>query len=330
MAEQFDVSNAKEGIGRALRGASTRIVEQAESVKQTAKDAREAARDKAEKLAAKAADPYEEVIAEYNAAFTAMSDKGDTLLRQRERSADLIELVELLVNSIANTPKSFDTSLGEVGAHKAQFLDAEEFARKDLEAARHSATGAGAGFATGAAVASVAPTAAMWVATTFGSASTGTAISTLSGAAASNAALAWLGGGALAAGGGGTAAGGALLALAGPIGWTVAGASLLASIALFSKSKLETRATKQQELADVNRNIASVKASDAQIGHLLQKTTALRVELRNSYVGAMPCFGADFRSLSAYQQDSLAVLVNNTKSCAALLSTRIGQGTSGE
>lgn len=41
----------------------------------------------------------------------------------------------------------------------------------------------------------------------FGTASTGTAISTLSGAAASNAILAWLGGGSIAAGGGGIAAG---------------------------------------------------------------------------------------------------------------------------
>ncbi|THJ65678.1 hypothetical protein E8P82_11910 [Arthrobacter echini] len=324
MIAHFDVSNAKEGIGRALRGASTHIVEQAGSVKQTAKDATEAAKDKVERLAAKAADPpYEEVIAEYNAAFTEMSDKGDTLLRQRERSADLVELVELLINSIANTPKSFDASLGEIHAQRAQFLDVEEFARKDLEAAKRSAVGAGAGFATGAAVVSVAPTAAIWVATTFGAASTGTAISTLSGAAASNAALAWLGGGALAAGGGGTAAGGALLALAGPVGWTVAGASLLASIALLSKKKLETREAKQEALAALKRNIASVKGGDAQIDDLLQKTTALRLELMSSYVGALACFGADFRSFSTSQQNSLAVLVNNTKSCAALLSKRV-------
>ena len=44
-----------------------------------------------------------------------------------------------------------------------------------------------------------------------GTASTGTAISTLSGAAASNATLAWLGGGALAAGGGGIVVGTAVL-----------------------------------------------------------------------------------------------------------------------
>ena len=46
---------------------------------------------------------------------------------------------------------------------------------------------------------------------TYGAASTGTAIASLSGAAATNATLAWLGGGSLAAGGGGIAAGSAVL-----------------------------------------------------------------------------------------------------------------------
>lgn len=323
MAEQLDVNNTKVRIGKTLRNASTQIVEQVGSVK-------EAARDTVEKLAVRAADSYEEVIAEYNVAFTAMNDKGLSLLRQRERSADLIELAELLVNSIANTPKSFETAMGETGVHKAEFLDAEEFARKDLEAAKQSAAGAGAGFAVGATVASVAPTAAMWVATTFGTASTGTAISTLSGAAASNAALAWLGGGALAAGGGGTAAGGALLALAGPIGWTVAGATLLASIALFAKKKFENRAAKQEAIAAVKRNTAAVKGDDAQIADLLQKTTTLRMRLVNCYSEALVHFGADFLSLSDSQQKKLGVLVNNTKSCAALLAMRIERGASDE
>jgi len=52
----------------------------------------------------------------------------------------------------------------------------------------------------------------MFIATNFGEASTGVAISSLSGAAAKKAALAWLGGGALSAGGGGIAAGTALIA----------------------------------------------------------------------------------------------------------------------
>ena len=105
--------------------------------------------------------------------------------------------------------------------------------------------GAGVGVAAGTAIVSVAPSVAMWVATTFGTASTGAAISSLSGAAATNAALAWLGGGAIATGGGGMAAGSAFLALAGPIGWTIAGASILTSVVLFRKNKLKIKSKKK-------------------------------------------------------------------------------------
>lgn len=306
------------GFGRFTRGSSQQQTEQTS-------DLEDAAVDTAERRTAKKSDPYEAAITEYNGAFTSMNDKGLSLLRQRERSTDLIELVELLVNSIANTPKSFETDFDEIDINKAQFLAAEEFARKDLDAARKSAAGASAGFAAGAAVASMAPTAALWVATTFGTASTGTAISTLSGAAATKAALAWLGGGAVAAGGGGTAAGGALLALAGPIGWTVAGATLLASIALFTKNKFENREAKNKALTSVKQNTALIRGIDAQIDDLLRRTTSLRERLVQSYREALRCFGTDFLALSAPQQSQLVALVNNTKACAALLNTRIAQ-----
>lgn len=304
------------GLGKFVRSSSEQLVEQTGGLKNAAVDG-------VEKLTVKKPDPYEEAIAEYNGAFTMMNDSGLSLLRQRERSTDLIEHVAVLVNSIVNTPKSFDTDFAEITVHKAQFLEAEEFARKDLAAARNSAAGAGAGFAAGAAVASMAPTAAMWVATTFGTASTGTAISALSGAAASNAALAWLGGGAMAAGGGGTAAGGALLALAGPIGWTVAGATLLASIALFTKNKFENREAKHEALTAVKQNTALITGMDAQIDDLLQRTASLRELLVDSYSAALDCFGADFVELSATQQSRLVALVNNTKACAALLTARV-------
>lgn len=96
----------------------------------------------------------------------------------------------------------------------------------------------------------MAPTAAMWVATTFGTASTGTAISALSGAAATNAALAWLGGGALAAGGGGMAAGQALLALAGPVGWGLAGVSIFTSVLLFWRKNEKYKKAKNKKLKE--------------------------------------------------------------------------------
>lgn len=176
----------------------------------------------------------------------------------------------------------------------------------------------------------MAPTAALWVATTYGAASTGTAISTLSGAAAANAALAWLGGGALAAGGGGTAAGGALLALAGPIGWGVAGATLLVSIALFAKKKFENREAKQEATTAVKQNTAYVTRMDAEIADLLAHTASLREQLRNMYVDALAFYGADFLALSDSQRSQLGALVNNTKASAAMLAQRVEQGGDSE
>ncbi|MFI6869136.1 hypothetical protein [Nocardia sp. NPDC050406] len=319
MVEQLDVGNAKEGIGRTVDSigkAASQFAGQVGSV-------RDVARVRVEKLTTKGPDPYEVAVAEYNGAFTAMADRGLSLLRQRERSTDLIELVEQLVNSIANTPKSFDTDFDEIEVHRKRFLHAEDFAQKELEAARVSAAGAGAGFAAGTAVAGLAPSAAMWVATTFGTASTGTAISTLSGAAASQAALAWLGGGALAAGGGGTAAGTTLLALAGPIGWTVAGATLLASIALFAKKRFENREAKHEALIAIKRNATLVEGMDAQIEDLLQRTTLLREGLVKSYSEALVHFRADFHLLTPAERSALAALVNNAKSCATMLSMRV-------
>ena len=142
----------------------------------------------------------EESINEYNDIYTLMNDKGVRLFVERNRAVDSIDNVKNLINSIANHPKEFDAEFEEIENSRKKFKDTCEFADKELKAARQVAGGMGAGMAAGASVAFMAPTAAMWIATTFGTASTGAAISTLSGAAATNAALAWLGGGALAAG----------------------------------------------------------------------------------------------------------------------------------
>ena len=92
MPERFGVRRTQADLKKSLRGASTHIIEQVGGVKEATEDVREAAKNKVEKLVVKATDPYEEVLAEYNAAFACMNDKGLSLLRQRERSADPIEL----------------------------------------------------------------------------------------------------------------------------------------------------------------------------------------------------------------------------------------------
>lgn len=267
----------------------------------------------------------QESVTEYNDAYTMMNDKGIRLYVERSRAVDTISFVEGLVNSIANRPKSFDAEFEEILTNRKKFTDSCEFANRELLDARKAATGAGAGLAAGASVAFMAPTAAMWIATTFGTASTGAAISTLSGAAATNAALAWLGGGALAASGGGMAAGNALLALAGPVGWTIAGATLLSSILIFTAKKTKLNKQKNQEIQAVKQNIESVREMDAKIGVVLSETAMTRTGLNDMLARALPLYGADYLSLDEEQKYLLGALVNNTKALAALFGKIIGE-----
>jgi hypothetical protein len=250
---------------------------------------------------------------QYNDAYTQMNDNGIQLYVERCRDIDLIENVETLVNSIANRPKEFDKSFSEIVSNREQFKGTCDFAKREIQDARKAAGGAGAGLAAGASVAFMGPTAAMWIATTFGTASTGAAISTLTGAAASNAALAWLGGGALAAGGGGMAAGNALLALAGPVGWTIAGASLLGSIILFSKKKMQTNKEKSEEIERVKKNTESVNEMNGNILAELKECRNVRTELKNSWQSSLAMFNGDYTSFTAEQKAELGALVNNTR-----------------
>lgn len=264
-------------------------------------------------------DELEFAVIEYNQTYTNLESEGISLYQSRLRSIDLLDLVTELVNSIANSPKSFSEDIEEMSHKKKGFRESESFAREELSSARKSAAGAGAGIAAGMAVASMAPSAAIWVATTFGTASTGTAISTLSGAAATNAAMAWLGGGALAAGGGGMATGSAFLAMAGPIGWGVAGATLLTSIALFTKKKHDIAKEKHKELVAVKQNTKTLRESLAAIGSLRAKTDSLRDCLSATFLASCRLQGSDYLALSDEEKLSLGSLVNNAKSLSHLL-----------
>lgn len=265
----------------------------------------------------------EKAVEDYNYVYTQMSEKGTELYIQRERSVDLIQNVETLVNSIANHPKEFDASISDIVTLRKTFKSTCDFAKQELESAQKTAMSAGAGAAGGATVAAIAPSAAMWVATTFGTASTGTAISTLSGAAATNAALAWLGGGAITAGGGGMVAGQAFLALAGPVGMGIAGASLLTSIILFATKKVKIDKEKKDEIQSVLNNTASLKETDEKIKLLLEQTNQLRDSVNMMYGKSLNAFGRDFLSLSEELKMQLGTLVNETKALASLLGKEV-------
>ncbi len=282
-------------------------------------------KDKKRKKASASLDEMlEQSIAEYNQAYAEMNDLGKDLHAQRERSIDVIQNVEDLINSIANHPKTFDRDIGETVISRKNFMDQCAFAKLELDNAKKTALSAGAGVAGGAAVAAIAPSAAMWVATTFGTASTGTAISALSGAAAQSAALAWLGGGALAAGGGGMAAGNALLALAGPVGWSVAGISLCTSVALFANKKLKLNKEKKEAIESIKHNTLLVKIIREKIRHTLGETESLRESVFDTYRYCVQFFNQDFMSLTEEDKIRLGTLVNETKALALSISKEVG------
>lgn len=266
-----------------------------------------------------------QTITEYNDAYTLMNDKGVQLFIERKRALDALSLVESIINSIANKPKSFDKDFEEIHINRKQFVNSCEFSDQELKEARSAVTTAGAGLAAGASVAFMAPTAAMWVATTFGTASTGAAISTLSGAAATNAALAWLGGGTLAAGGGGMAAGNAFLALSGPIGWSIAGATLLSSIIIFTTKKAKMNKEKNEEILTLKRNIELVKEMDNKIIAILTETQKVRDGLNDLLIKTLPLYNQDYLSLNNDEKLLLGSLVNNTKALSAMYLKTVGE-----
>ena len=322
-AEQFKTfsANAAKRGGEALKKAGVVISQKASEVKDAAVDVKEDITAKLTELDRM----LESSITEYNDTYTLMNDKGMQLYIQRCMAVDTISNVECLINSIANRPKSFDTDFDEININRKSFTDACEFAEKEVQAARAAAASAGAGLAASASVAFLAPTAAMWIATTFGVASTGTAISTLSGAAATNAALAWLGGGALAAGGKGVIGGKALIALAGPVGWTIAGATLLTSILLFTKNKTKLNKEKHEEIEAVKRNTEIVRKMDLQLLTLLNQTTEIRNELTIQYRECLRLFRGDYSSFAEEDKLRLGGLVNLTKALSVLYGKQIDQ-----
>lgn len=268
-------------------------------------------------------DQLKAAVKNYNEVYTILNDHGTKLFNQRERALDLLENVENLINSIANHPKEFNADISEIQVKKQEFRNVCDFAKEELAAAQKSAAGAGAGVAGGMTVASLAPSAAMWIATTFGTASTGTAISTLSGAAATNAALAWLGGGTVALGGGGMAAAQAFLAMTGPIGWSIAGATLLTSIVLFANKKIKLDKEKKEEIEAVLKNKEQLQEADAELDSLLKKTMAIRESLSDQYTQAMRCFGKNFLDIGEEDQMLLGAIVNNAKALAVSLGEEI-------
>ena len=171
------------------------------------------------KYKSKAISACSKAVDEYKAYYDETISSSGELYSKKEDAVQILSSVDAFIRSIANCPDELDKTISEIEIRRKTFeSEVNEIKIQDRKDGKINSSMASVGALAGAGVATFGPSAALGIATTFGTASTGTAIATLTGVAQTNAALAWLGGGALAAGGGGVAAGETFLALAGPVG----------------------------------------------------------------------------------------------------------------
>lgn len=269
---------------------------------------------------------HEETLTRYNKSYEEMGKSCEQLYEIRKKSVELIQLVQRVVNSIANTPKEFDTELGKIGKELAKFSETEEYAKEAYNASLKAGVNIAGGAAAGLGVASMAPTALMSIATTFGTASTGTAISALSGAAAQKAAMAWIGrtfAGFAVKEGAGMAAGQAFLALAGPIGWGITAASTGISLISLTNKNKELANNAVKEAKEIAKAREALDETNERVKALKARTDILFEDMnkqRNKITGFM---NLDYLSIEDEDKLFMGTLVNNTLSLSVLLNETI-------
>ena len=268
---------------------------------------------------------HEETLVRYNNSYEKMKNECENLYNVRGQAIKVIKMNQNVINSIANTPKEFDTTLGKIGKELTKFNDTEEYAKKAYNASLQAGVNRAGGAAAGLGVASMAPTALMSIATTFGTASTGTAISTLSGCVAQKAALAWIGRtfAGFAAEGAGMAAGQAFLALAGPIGWGITAVSTGVSLISLSNKNKELADKAVNEAKEISIARESLDEVAEKVNSLRAKTDILYTDMDKQRVKILKFLNADYLSLEDEDKYFLGTLVNNTLSLSVLLNETV-------
>ena len=278
------------------------------------------------KLRQEAVEGYKESIRLYNDEAYNLANKSTELYQVREKAVKVVKIIEERISKLANKPKEFETKLEEIDVEIQNFEDKQiaiSQSIKEAELASGSTAATASLSALGVTVATLGPTAAMGVATTFGVASTGTAISSLTGAAANSAALAWLGGGSVAAGGGGVAAGNAFLALAGPVGWGIAGAMLTASVGagvVANRKNEEVAKEAIEEQKKVELLARQLKEKVIEVTELIELTEK---QTEGIYLANLSLTGMDYSLFTDDEKYQAGALVNSTLSLTAMVNKEI-------
>ncbi|MDO4638447.1 MAG: hypothetical protein Q4A77_01225 [Leptotrichia hongkongensis] len=276
-------------------------------------------------LKEKAKKVLEEVYGDYKRTLSNTINHSESLYEKKLHAVEILKNFSTYIQKLSNKPIEFETSLGKIEMNIKKFDNKIEEVTKEINQAEVVPTAmAGAGALAGAGVAAFAPTAAMAIATTFGTASTGTAIASLSGAAATNAALAWLGGGALAAGGGGIVGGEALLALAGPIGWAIGGSALLGAGLILNNKNKEATDKIEEQILEIKKEIMKIMKLDIKVLMSEKEIKEISDNIENGF--ELIKYDNDYNQFSIENKERLATLINISES----LSTKIGEFVSNE
>ncbi|WP_125574036.1 hypothetical protein [Levilactobacillus huananensis] len=270
-------------------------------------------------------------VARMNEINSQLKEKGDkvvvratNLYTKRHALKDHVNRLWEKINDFRNKPVDMKVKLEKVRVEYTRYEKLIEDVKVSSEELNVKAgTAMGGGIIAGAGVAALAPTVAMSIASTFGTASTGVAISALNGAAADGAALAWLGGGTLSAGGGGMAGGSALLALSGPAGWALAAVGIATGSALEnSKNK---KVTKKANDAS-QKLIAQMRIIDGtlkEIENLGERTIEATHNVRQ-FDNELSDYTRNYSHLTEEQQYRLGAIVNDALAYAELLNVTVG------
>lgn len=276
-------------------------------------------------LKEKAKKVLEEVYEDYKRTLSNTINHSESLYEKKLHAVEILKNFSSYIQKLSNKPIEFETSLGKIEMNIKKFDNKIEEVKKEISQAEVVPTAmVGAGALAGAGVAAFAPTAAMAIATTFGTASTGTAIASLSGAAATNAALAWLGGGALAAGGGGIVGGETLLALAGPIGWAIGGSALLGAGLILNNKNKEAADKIEEQILEIKKEIMKIMKLDIKVLMSEKEIKEISDNIENGF--ELIKYNNDYNQFSIENKERLATLINISES----LSTKIGEFVSNE
>ena len=270
-------------------------------------------------------------------ANSSVENSKDELDRQRKAVSTALdklgaEKLDVLHHDVMDFVTSFEKIKNidfqsSVGLEELKNLHIDENTFQELKELGNFAIEVAGGVAAGAVGGALTALGAYGAATTFASASTGTAIAALSGAAASNATLAFFGGGSLAAGGLGVAGGMAVL------GGLVAGPALMVMGMITrakSQEKLENALSNKAQADEI---VESLNAASAQCSAIRRRTYMFYNLLAHLDSYFLPQIwkmqdiieneGTDYRSYKPDSKKAIAAAASTACTIKAVLDTPI-------